>query len=68
MGKVMSQKENWHSLIENLYPYEKSWDLVKVVMCALVSRVQMMFYTLRKGYTVPGNQGIHDKLNKIRKF
>ena len=51
MGKVISQKENWHSLIENLYPYEKSWDLVKVVMCALVSRVQMMFYTLRKGYT-----------------
>ena len=45
-------------------PMENS-DLVKFVMCALVSRVHMMFYTLRKGYTVPGNQGIHDKLNQI---
>ena len=35
----------------------ESWDLVKFVMCALVSRVHMMFYTLRKGYTVPGKQG-----------
>ena len=46
--------------------FRKSLDLVKFVMCALVSRVRMMFYTLRKGYTVPGNQGIHDKLNQIQ--
>ena len=43
----------------------KFLDLVKFVMCALVSRVHMMFFTLRKGYTVPGNQGIHDELNQI---
>ena len=35
-------------------------------MCALVSRVHMMFFTLIKGYTVSGNQGLHDKLNQIR--
>ena len=33
---------------------QKFLDLVK---CALVSRVHMMFYTLRKGYTVPRNPG-----------
>ena len=30
-------------------------------MCALVSRVHMMFYILKNGYTVSGNQGVHDK-------
>ena len=38
-------------------------DLVKIVMCTLVSRVHMTFYMLIKGYTVPGFQGTHDKLN-----
>ena len=40
-------------------------DLVKFVMFALVSRVHMMFYILRKRYTVSRNQGTHDKLNHI---
>ena len=30
-------------------------DLVKFVMCSLVSRVHMTFYILTKGYTVPRN-------------
>ena len=37
-------------------------------MYTRVSKVHMMFYTLRKGHTVPGNQGIHDKLNEIQKI
>ena len=37
-------------------------------MCTLVSRVQMTFYILTKGHTVPGNQGTHDKLNQIQHF
>ena len=28
----------------------------------------MTFYILAKGYTVPGNLGTHDKLNKIPFF
>ena len=40
-------------------------DLVKFVICTLASRVHMTFYILTKRYTVPGNQGIHDKLNQI---
>ena len=45
-------------------------DLVKFVMCNLVSRVSvhMAFYIHTKGYTVPGNQGTHDKLDKIQKL
>ena len=41
-------------------------DLVKFVMCTLVSRVYMTFYILTKGYTFPRNQGTYDKLNQIR--
>ena len=44
---------------------EKGADLVKFVMCTLVSRVQMTFYILTKVCTVPGNQGKHYKLNEI---
>ena len=40
-------------------------DLVKLVMCTLVSRVHMSFYILTKEYTVSGNQGTHDKLNQV---
>ena len=36
-------------------------DLVKFVMCTLVSMVHMTFYILTYGYIVPGNQGTHDK-------
>ena len=36
-------------------------------MCTLVSRVHMAFYISTKRYTVPENQGTHDKLNKIQK-
>ena len=39
-----------------------SADLVKFVMCTLVSREHMTFYILTKGYTVTENQGTHDKL------
>ena len=40
-------------------------DMVKFVMCTMETRVHMMFYILTKGYTVPGIQGTHDKLNQI---
>ena len=40
-------------------------DLVKFVMCALVSRVHIMFHKLTKGYIVPGNYSTHGRLNKI---
>ena len=42
-------------------------DLVKFVMCTMVSRVHMTFDILTKGYIVPGNQGTYDKLNQIQK-
>ena len=35
-------------------------------MCTLVSRENMTFYIFAIWYTVPGNQGAHDKLNQIR--
>ena len=41
----------------------EGWDLVKFVMCTLISRVNMTFYI----YTVPGNQDTHDILNQIQK-
>ena len=41
-------------------------DLVKFVMCTLVSRVHLTFYMITKGHTVPGNHGTHDKLNQIQ--
>ena len=28
----------------------------------------MTFYTLTKGYIVPGNQGTHEKLNQMQLF
>ena len=31
-------------------------------MCTVVFRIHMAFYTLTKGYTVPGNQDTQDKL------
>ena len=34
-------------------------------MCTLVFRVHLTFHKLTKGYTVPGNQNTHDKLNQI---
>ena len=39
--------------------------IIKFVMCILMSRVHMTFYIPTKGYTVPGNQVTHDKLNQI---
>ena len=43
-------------------------NLVKFVMCTLVSRKHMTFYVLTKVCTVPGNQGTHVKPNQVRKF
>ena len=43
---------------------EEISDLIKFVMCALVSRVQMTFYIITKACTVPGNQCTHDKSDK----
>ena len=40
-------------------------DLVRYVICTLVSRIHMPFHILTEGYTFPGNQGTHDKLNQI---
>ena len=51
----------WQFFVDHL-------ELVKFVMCILVSRVHMMFYILTKGYTIPGNRGKHDKLNQIQYF
>ena len=34
----------------------------------LVSWEYITFYVLTKGYTVPGNQGTHEKLNQIPIF
>ena len=51
-----------------MFEFVDNLDLVKFVICALVSRVHMMFYTLRKGYIAPGNQGIHDKLDQIQHY
>ena len=57
-------------------------DLVKFVICTLISRVHITFFEyqkgmqsletrvhiLPKGHTVPGNQGTHDKLSQIQAF
>ena len=40
-------------------------DLVKFVMCTLISRVRMTFCMPKKGYTIPGNQVTHEKLFQI---
>ena len=37
-------------------------------MCTLVSRVQITFYILTKGYTVPGNQGTNDILHTYKRI
>ena len=42
--------------VRQFYATLKKLDLVRFVMCTLVSRVNMMFYTLIKGYTVTGNR------------
>ena len=54
--------------MNHLFMFVEISDLVKFVMCVLVSRVYVMFYILRKGYTVPGNQGPHEKLYQIPNF
>ena len=53
----------------NIQPEIKKFnfrDLIQFVMCARVSRVHMTFHILTKRYTVPGNQGTHEKLNQIQ--
>ena len=47
---------------------DKILDLVKFVMCTLVSRADMTFYILIKMHTVPEHKGTHDKLNQIKIF
>ena len=47
--------------------YLENSDLVKFVMCTLVSSVHMSFHKLTKGYLVPGNQGTYDKFNPFQK-
>ena len=46
----------------------EDWDVIKFVMCTLVSRAHMTFYILTKWYTVPVNQGTYNKLNQIRRL
>ena len=41
-------------------------DLVKFVMCTIVSRDCLCFCQYIKRHLYPGNQGTHDKLNQIR--
>ena len=42
----------------------KITELLKFVMCTLVSRVHMTFYVLIKGYTVPENQDTRKNLTR----
>ena len=43
-------------------------DLVKFVMCTLVSRDYVPLLECTKRHVYPVNQGTHDKLNQIRKI
>ena len=45
----------------------RNLDLIKFVICTLVSRVHMASYALTKGFTVPGNQDTHNEINQIQK-
>ena len=38
---------------------------LELVMCTVVPRVYKTLYILIKGYTVPGNQAAHEKLDQI---
>ena len=60
VGANGTLKEQNKKVSAAMYPDES--DLFKFVMCTLVFRVHKTFYTLRKGFTIPGNQGPHDKL------
>ena len=44
----------------------KFLDLVKFVMCTLVSRDRVPFLKYIKRHVCPGTQGTHDKLNQIQ--
>ena len=54
------------------YNFNSYWfqlfDLLKFVMCTLVSWVHITIYVLAKGYTVPGNQSTHAKLKQNQKI
>ena len=43
-------------------------DMVKFVMCNLVSRVHMTFYIITERWTVRGNQGTHYKLHQFPQY
>ena len=43
----------------------EDWDVIKFVMCTLVSRAHMTFYILTKWYTFLGHQGTNNKINQI---
>ena len=43
-------------------------DLLKFVMCTLVSRDSVPFFKYIKRHVYSGNQGTHDKLNQIQLF
>ena len=45
---------------------EHKRDLVKFVMCTLVSRDSVLFCKYLKRHVYPGNQDTHDKLNQIQ--
>ena len=46
----------------------KYLNLVKFVMCTLVSRDRVLFCKCIKRQMYPGNKGTHDKLNQIKIF
>ena len=48
--------------------HSKNFGSVMFVMCTLFSRVRMTFCILIKWYTLPGNQGTHDKHYQIQNF
>ena len=55
LGNTASNKEHFKVfLLLNL-------DLIKFIMCTLVSRVYMTIYVLTKGCTVPEIKGTHEK-------
>ena len=72
-GHGLTLHRQYHVLkIFNILSLDDRWyhktDLVKFVMCTLVSRDYVPFCKYIKRHLYPGKQGTHDKLNQIRLF
>ena len=59
----------WDLDFENSFEkHFQNSDLVKFIMCTLVSRDYLQFCKYTKRLVCPGHQGTNDKLNQIRLF